>query len=74
MSPALDIIGLNRYSSWYNDLGHLELIQRQVVYDLRRWSEKYGKPIMLTEYGADTITEFHELPATIFTEEYQNGR
>ena len=28
---------------------------------------------MMTEYGADTIAEFREIPATIFTEEYQTG-
>ena len=30
---AVDIIGLNRYSAWYNDVGRLELIQRQVSHN-----------------------------------------
>lgn len=31
----------------------------------------HGKLVMVSEYGADTIHGFHEVPSTIFTEEYQ---
>ena len=40
--------------------------------DLQHWKEKYPtKPLMVTEYGADTISGFHTLPSSIWTEDYQ---
>ena len=30
-----------------------------------------GKPVMLTEYGADTVAGIHMEPSMVFTEEYQ---
>ena len=36
-----------------------------------KWHEKYGKPVIVTEYGADTIAGLHKLPEVIFSEEYQ---
>jgi beta-glucuronidase len=32
---------------------------------------KYGCPLLVTEFGADTIAGEHALPATAFSEEYQ---
>ena len=56
-SPALDIIGINRYGSWYSDTGMLQVIEKQLSNDLLGWREKYpDKPIMILEYGADTIS------------------
>ncbi|XP_060084584.1 beta-glucuronidase-like isoform X2 [Ylistrum balloti] len=66
-----DIICLNHYNAWYQDCSHTELIQRQLTYDLRQWYNKYHKPIMITEYGADTIEGFHQDPSIVFTEEFQ---
>lgn len=31
----------------------------------------YHKPVIVTEYGADTIAGMHKLPEVIFSEEYQ---
>ncbi|OWF40254.1 beta-glucuronidase-like [Mizuhopecten yessoensis] len=66
-----DIICLNHYNAWYQDCSHTELIQRQLTYDLRQWYAKFRKPIMITEYGADTIEGFHQDPSIVFTEEFQ---
>ncbi len=38
---------------------------------LREFHEKFKKPVMMTEYGADTIAGFHQDPPVMFTEEYQ---
>jgi beta-glucuronidase len=36
------------------------------------WRSKYpDKPVMITEYGADTISGFHTLPSFVWTEDYQ---
>ena len=43
--------------SWYSDTGNLDVIQKEMVNDLVHWREKYpNKPVMVTEYGADTIS------------------
>lgn len=62
---------INKYFSWYSDTGHLELVQRQMERAIQVWRQQHNKPVMVSEYGSDTINGFHEVPATIFTEEYQ---
>ena len=49
-----------RYFGWYSDTGHTELITRQTVNDLRHWHSVRGKPMVITEYGADTIAGMHQ--------------
>ncbi|OQV24495.1 Beta-glucuronidase [Hypsibius exemplaris] len=66
-----DILCINHYFGWYSDPGHVELIQRQLSYDFRQWSSHFRKPIIITEYGADTIAGLHTSPSFIFSEEYQ---
>ncbi|XP_071116062.1 beta-glucuronidase-like [Haliotis cracherodii] len=67
----VDVICYNRYDGWYSDLGHTELIQLQLGTDLDATRVKYRKPIIITEYGADTIPGLHGDPSVSFTEEYQ---
>ena len=67
----MDIIGVNKYSAWYTDPGHTELITRQIVSSLRRWREAHGKPLTVTEYGADTVAGLHALPGLQFSEDFQ---
>ena len=66
-----DVVGLNRYHSWYYDLADLDSIYPKLTKIFKDWHEKIKKPIMLTEYGADTISGIHKLPESIFSEEYQ---
>lgn len=66
-----DIIGVNRYYSWYYDLANLKSIYPRLTKEFRAWHEKIHKPIFMSEYGADTIAGNHKLPETIFSEEYQ---
>ena len=66
-----DIIGVNRYHSWYYDLGDLDSIYEKLSKVLNDWHKKIDKPIMLTEYGAEALTGNHKLPESIFSEEYQ---
>ncbi|KAK9512981.1 hypothetical protein O3M35_001279 [Rhynocoris fuscipes] len=67
----VDIICLNRYSGWYNDGGHLDLIEHQVVSESQEWFDKYQKPLIFTEYGAGALTGQHGLPSTMWSENYQ---
>ncbi len=66
-----DVIGLNRYYSWYYDLANLRSIYPRLTKEFRAWHEKVRKPIFMSEYGADTIAGNHKLPENIFSEEYQ---
>jgi beta-glucuronidase len=71
VSQLADVICLNRYNSWYFDPGHLEAIEYQLERNLKSWHERFGKPIIVSEYGVDTIAGFHNDPPTMFSEEYQ---
>ncbi|KAL4669840.1 hypothetical protein H8959_008394 [Pygathrix nigripes] len=72
-APYVDVICLNSYYSWYHDYGHLELIQRQLTTQFETWYKSYQKPIIQSEYGAETIVGFHQDPPLMFTEEYQKS-
>ncbi|XP_069470971.1 beta-glucuronidase [Ambystoma mexicanum] len=71
-APYVDVICVNSYFSWYHDAGHLEVIQLQLDTQFESWYDKYHKPIIQSEYGADTIPGYHNDPPLMFTEEYQN--
>uniref|UniRef100_A0A2K5N0L6 Beta-glucuronidase n=1 Tax=Cercocebus atys TaxID=9531 RepID=A0A2K5N0L6_CERAT len=72
-APYVDVICVNSYYSWYNDFGHLELIQRQLATQFENWYKTYQKPIIQSEYGAEAIVGFHQDPPLMFTEEYQKS-
>ena len=59
------MICVNKYYGWYSDAGLLDLITYQLVNDLTLWWQRYGKPIVVTEYGADTIPGLHQVPISI---------
>lgn len=67
----LDIICHNSYFGWYTDMGHTEVIQRQLVNTYTAWYEKHKKPLIISEYGAGTIDGFHSDPSQSYTEDYQ---
>jgi beta-glucuronidase len=67
----VDVLCINRYHSWYSDPGHLELIEMQVVNELTPWHEHFKKPVIVSEYGADTVAGLHADPPVMFSEEYQ---
>ncbi|MBY0010846.1 beta-glucuronidase [Paenibacillus typhae] len=71
VSQFFDVICVNRYYSWYQDPGALELVEHQVEWELKGWFRTFGKPVIMSEYGADAIAGFHQDPPVMFTEEYQ---
>nr|XP_020729540.1 beta-glucuronidase isoform X2 [Odocoileus virginianus texanus] len=72
-APYVDVICVNSYYSWYHDYGHMEVIQLQLATQFENWHKIYQKPMIQSEYGADTIAGFHEDPPLMFSEEYQKG-
>lgn len=71
VSQWLDVICLNRYFGWYSDHGHTEVIKMQVLNEMKERYGKYHKPLIMTEYGADTIAGLHKMPPVTFSEEFQ---
>ncbi|XP_031779586.1 beta-glucuronidase isoform X1 [Nasonia vitripennis] len=67
----LDIISFNRYNSWYQNSGRTDMIIKNVVNEAQNWHNKYKKPVLMSEYGGDTMPGLHELPSYIWSEEYQ---
>lgn len=67
-----DFIAFNRYFGWYQDSGHLEDIAPQLRSEAMCWREAFpGKPVMLSEFGADAVAGIHSDPPVMFSEEYQ---
>lgn len=71
VAQFFDVVCVNRYYSWYQDPGSLELVEHQVEWELSGWFRNFNKPVIMTEYGADAIAGFHQDPPVMFTEEYQ---
>jgi len=59
--PYVDIICVNHYYAWYSDMGHIEVIGLQIKQDLDMWHKTFNKSVILSEYGADTISGFHSV-------------
>ena len=67
---SMDVVLINRYYGWYNLSGDLETAKYAFRIELDWW-EKQHKPVILSEYGADTIAGLHGAAAEMFTEEFQ---
>ena len=65
-----DVLMLNRYWGWYVQTGDLESAEVAARQELVGWASE-GKPIIMTEYGADTVAGLHLLPAQPWSEEYE---
>ncbi|KAF2892617.1 hypothetical protein ILUMI_13557 [Ignelater luminosus] len=71
VAQHLDVISINRYYSWYNDTGRLDMITGNIIKEATAWYKKYKKVILVSEYGADAIAGLHIHPHSVWTEEYQ---
>ncbi|MFF6878993.1 beta-glucuronidase [Streptomyces sp. NPDC012474] len=71
IADLFDVLCLNRYYGWYIAIGDLATAETYMEADLRGWCEKYTKPILITEYGADTLPGLHSVWDQPWTEEYQ---
>lgn len=70
ITRAMDVCCLNRYYGWYNLSGDLDAACDALNTELDFW-EDIGKPVMFTEYGADTYPGIHNVNGEMFSEEYQ---
>jgi beta-glucuronidase len=65
-----DVVMLNRYYGWYVNTGELKAAELAWEEELKGWASE-GKPIIITEYGADTYPGLHSVVAQPWSEEYQ---
>jgi beta-glucuronidase len=72
VTDLFDLVCLNRYYGWYVDTGDLAAAERNLESELRAWA-RLGKPILVSEFGADALPGLHALPPTIWSEEYQHA-
>lgn len=71
IAGMFDLICLNRYFGWYLDAGDLVSAERALEADLRAWEDKFQVPLIITEYGADTMQGLRSVAPTMWTEEFQ---
>jgi beta-glucuronidase len=70
VSQFADVLMLNRYYGWYVNTGDLAGAEQAWQAELEAWAGD-GKPIIITEYGADTLAGLHDVVAQPWSEEYQ---
>ena len=71
ITDLFDVVMLNRYYGWYIDAGDLAAAERGLEAELTAWADTYDKPIVITEYGADTYPGLHDVLPNPWTEGYQ---
>ena len=68
-----DFLSLNRYYGWYN-MGGYEISDAEEAFreEMDGWEKKQiNRPVIFTEYGADTNPAEHKLPSVMWSQEYQ---
>lgn len=72
VGDLVDVLCLNRYWGWYVDYDDLQRAQVDAAADLEAWHQKFpDKPIIWTEFGADTVAGLHSQTHEPYSEEYQ---
>ncbi|BBD73275.1 beta-glucuronidase [Sulfodiicoccus acidiphilus] len=66
-----DVVSVNMYFGWYTYSGDLEEGTRKAVETVEEVRRKFGKPVLVTEFGADALSGVHWDPPVAWTEEYQ---
>ena len=69
-----DFISLNRYYGWYV-MGGMSIVDAEAAFrkEMDGWRMAlHGRPMIFTEYGADTMPSEHKLPSVMWSQEYQN--
>jgi beta-glucuronidase len=65
-----DVVMLNRYYGWYAFTGDLAGAEAALEKELSAWAGE-GKPIVVTEYGADAMPGVRSVTPQPWSEEYQ---
>lgn len=71
IAHLFDLLMLNTYPSWYTKCGRYEEIGDLLRPFLEGYYAKYKKPILIAEFGADTIPGLHSEYNLMWSEEFQ---
>jgi beta-glucuronidase len=71
ITDLFDVVMLNRYYGWYASPGDLVTAEAALEAETSAWVRTYDKPIVFTEYGADTFPGVHDVVPVPWSEEYQ---
>jgi beta-glucuronidase len=66
-----DILAVNRYYGWYTESGRIEEGAAILGKELDSLHARFGKPILVAEFGTDTLPGCHSADAEMWSEEYQ---
>lgn len=66
-----DVICVHRYTGWYMLGGRLDVALQTLEADLDHVHQTWHKPVMITEFGTDTLAGQHADPPEMWSEEYQ---
>ena len=69
-----DFLSMNRYYGWYM-MGGYAMCDAEAAFrkEMDGWGAIIGeRPMIFTEYGADTYPSEHKLPSVMWSQEYQN--
>lgn len=67
-----DVVSINTYPGWYLLPGNIPEAVKFAREHLSKIHEKFAGPLIVTEFGADTLPGYHALPAEMWSEEYQS--
>ncbi len=67
----VDVLCMNRYNGWYAQSGNIAAGVAALEQELDATHAQFNKPIILAEFGADTLPGWHSEPSEMFSEEYQ---
>jgi beta-glucuronidase len=73
IADLFDVLSLNRYYGWYQDTADLEAAAAHLEAELVAWEKKFGKPIIMSEFGADAIAGLHTVLDQPWAEDYQTA-
>lgn len=73
IADLFDVIGINRYYGWYTATGDLVEGERLLEAELNRWAKLFKRPILMLEYGSDTVGGLHSIHNLPWSEEFQSS-
>ncbi|MBN1147104.1 MAG: hypothetical protein JXA78_07600 [Anaerolineales bacterium] len=59
------------YYGWYTHFSQMDEARQFLKMHLDALHERFQKPVLLSEFGANTLPGMHAQPPEMFTEEYQ---
>lgn len=71
IADLFDVTCINRYFGWYSQTGDLAEAEAALKKELQGWQDKFDRPIIMTEYGADTLAGLHSVLDLPWSEEFQ---